>query len=58
MYTISPKKVGYPLFSRLQKWICRASQVLMEDGKSVEEKFTDVAEDIDPVEMEVMEHEN
>lgn len=58
MYIFSPKRLVAPFFSRFQKWVCRANQVLMEDGKSVEEKFTDVAEDIDPVEMEVLEHEN
>ena len=42
MYIISPKKIGIPLFTRFQKWVCRASQVRMEDGSSVEDAVASV----------------
>ncbi len=42
MYRISPKKIGIPLFTRFLKWVCRASQVRMDDGTSVEDAVASV----------------
>ena len=41
-YIINPKKVNFPFFSRFQKWVCRASQVRMDNGTSVENAVASV----------------
>lgn len=44
MYILSPKRLVAPFFSRFQRWVCRASQVMMDDGTSVEDAVSEIAQ--------------